>query len=140
MQLQPERRSLVRIVTLKNAGWLAISVTVLLIVVSAFTQFRARYNREHRLLYDQRIEATTRPSPLPPADTVTEAAVDGQTGASGREKFLTITPSTAPTTVTAPSVTEPIRLGGNGGGRVVISGGSEGVRVSVQPAPRRPHS
>ncbi|HEY3052711.1 MAG TPA: hypothetical protein VGK04_04905 [Thermoanaerobaculia bacterium] len=140
-----ERRSSLRIMTLKNAGWAALSIIALLIATSAFTRFRSHKNSDHHLLYDQKIGAAAPAKPSPPPEMVTEASPGREIDSSRREKFLTVEPST--TTVmapaqpsTAPAVSQPIRLGRNGGGRVVISGGSEGVRVDVQPAPRRPQS
>lgn len=145
MRLQPERRNSLRIITLKNAGWLALSLIVLLIAMSAFTRFRSPRKSDHHLLYDQKIGAATPSKPSRPPETVSEASPGREIDASRREKFLTVEPSTAAATVTRPTeptppVPEPIRLGRNGGGRVVMSGGSDGVRVDVQPAPRRPHS
>ncbi|HEV8658300.1 MAG TPA: hypothetical protein VGS96_06695 [Thermoanaerobaculia bacterium] len=145
MRLQPERRNSLRIITLKNAGWLALSLIVLLIAMSAFTRFRSPRKSDHHLLYDQKIGAATPSKPSRPPETVSEASPGREIDASRREKFLTVEPVTATATEptqlsTAPALTQPIRLGRNGGGRVVISGGSDGVRVDVQPAPRRPHS
>jgi hypothetical protein len=147
MRIQPERRSSLRIITLKNAGWLALSIIALLIATSAFTRFRSPRNSDHHLLYDQKIGAATPSKPSPPPETVSEASPGREIDASRREKFLTVEPSTAvaPEAAatepsTTPAVTQPIRLGRTGGERVVISGGSEGVRVDVQPAPRRPQS
>lgn len=63
--LQPERRSGIRIFTLKNAGWFLLSLTVLFLVFSAYMERRARNDENYGRLYDERIEAA-RPAPPPP--------------------------------------------------------------------------
>jgi hypothetical protein len=69
-QLQPERRSGVRIFTLKNAGWFALSVTVLFLLFTMYMERRSRGGSEFGRLYDRRIDAPattttgdTKPSP-----------------------------------------------------------------------------
>ena len=61
-QLQPERRSGVRIVTIKNAAWLALSLTVLFIILSVYMEHRSRGTSDYGRLYDRRIDA---PAPPP---------------------------------------------------------------------------
>ena len=145
MLIQPERRRSFRIVTLKNAGWAALSIIVLLIVTSAFTRFAARKNQEHRLTYDDRILARTPEKRLPPPEPVSEGVSGRQVDATRLERYLTVDrteplPAPPPPPSPAPPTAEPIRLGGNDGGRVVISDSSGRVRVHVEPAPRRPRS
>src|SRR6266511_2855416 len=101
MRLHSERRSSLRIITLKNASWVALSIVVLLIAMSAFTRFRSRKNSDHHLLYDQKIGAATPSKPSRPPETVSEASPGREIDASRREKFLTVEPSTAAATVTA---------------------------------------
>ncbi len=61
-RLQPERRSGVRIVTLKNAGWLALSLTVLFVLFSAYMERRSRGTSSYGRLYDERIDAAHAPA------------------------------------------------------------------------------
>ncbi|HEX8251626.1 MAG TPA: hypothetical protein VF846_00650 [Thermoanaerobaculia bacterium] len=56
-RLQPERRSSVRILTLKNAGWLTLALLVLFITYSTYMEHRARGTADYGRLYDERIEA-----------------------------------------------------------------------------------
>jgi hypothetical protein len=67
-RLQPERRSGVRIVTLKNAAWLALSVVVLFVAYSSYMEHRSRGTSDYGRLYDSRIDATTAPPPSSPPD------------------------------------------------------------------------
>ncbi|HYO78129.1 MAG TPA: hypothetical protein VE010_16840 [Thermoanaerobaculia bacterium] len=62
--LQPERRSGVRILTLKNAGWLTLALLVLFITYSTYMERRARGEADYGRLYDERIDAA-RPPPKP---------------------------------------------------------------------------
>ncbi|HEX8620079.1 MAG TPA: hypothetical protein VF911_21040 [Thermoanaerobaculia bacterium] len=67
-QLQPERRSRVRVVTLKNAGWFVLAAVVLFFVVTTYTERRARDQGEYGRLYERRRDApvpseTARPQP-----------------------------------------------------------------------------
>ncbi|HYI07575.1 MAG TPA: hypothetical protein VEK57_00765 [Thermoanaerobaculia bacterium] len=141
-RLQPERRSGVRIFTFKNAGWLALAVTVLFVVFSVWMEFRSRDGSGFGRLYDRRMEATNPPPAARRPEVVHEApgpTLDGprQEPARGNE-LLGVTDSATRTETTAsaaPAVRPPVRLR-RGGGRVVVSGGAAGVRVDVQPAPQ----
>lgn len=68
--LQPERRSGFRIVTLKNAAWFALSLTVLFLIFSAYMERRSRGESSYGRLYDGRIDDATRPA-APPAQQPT---------------------------------------------------------------------
>jgi hypothetical protein len=65
-RLQPERRSGIRIFTLRNAGWLALSLTVLFLVFSAYMERRSPGASSYGRLYDGRIDAATPPAAPPP--------------------------------------------------------------------------
>jgi hypothetical protein len=66
-RLQPERRSGFRIITLKNAAWLALSLVVLFLIFTAYMEHRAGAGSDYGRLYDRRIEApTTTTAPPPP--------------------------------------------------------------------------
>jgi hypothetical protein len=140
-RLQPDRRSGIRIVTLKNAGWLALSLTVLFLVYSAYMERRSHGASDYGRLYDRRIEATRPAAPPAPREVVVEApeppaAVVRRDVLLNRQEEASpdLPPSAATATTAAPAVRRPVRLRRDGE-RVVISGGTEGVRVDVQPAP-----
>jgi hypothetical protein len=52
-RLQPERRSGVRIVTLKNAAWLALALVVLFVAYTEYVEHR-RGNGDYGRLYNDR--------------------------------------------------------------------------------------
>jgi hypothetical protein len=143
--LQPERRSGMRIITLKNAGWLALSVTVVFVIFSAYMERRSRGTSDYGRLYDRRIEETRPASTAAQPEVVLEAP-ERPAGTSvlqrGRgDVLLEVTDTEAATTDSAagaaPVVKRPVRLRRDGN-RVVISGGTEGVRTGVQPAAPQP--
>jgi hypothetical protein len=134
-RLQPERRSGFRIVTLKNAGWLALSLTVLFLIFSAYMERRSSGTSNYGRLFDRRIEATRPVTPQAKPEVVTEAPerpVERRDVLLNRqEEEPAATATTAPP---APPARKPIRPR-RGDERVVITGGSEGVRADIQPAP-----
>ena len=137
-RLQPERRSGVRIITLKNAGWLALSLTVLFLIFSAYMERRSRGTSHYGRLYDRRIDATPPAAPPAPPEVVVEAPsqpVVRRDVLQDRQDDDShgLTPSAATATTAAPAVRQPVRLR-RSGERIVISGGTEGVRVDVHPA------
>ncbi len=143
-RLQPERRSGVRILTLKNAGWLALSVAVLFFVFSSYMEHRTRGREGFGRLYDSRIDDARGSSPAARPEVVLEAqeppAGDGGTLRSGRgDVLLEATASAEPAAVEAAPVAakRPVRLRRDGG-RVTITGGADGVRVDAQPAVTQP--
>lgn len=73
--LQPDRRSGFRIFTLKNAGWFALSLTVIFLIFSAYMERRSRNESNFGRLYDGRIDEATRPAapPAQPPTTTTTA-------------------------------------------------------------------
>jgi hypothetical protein len=135
-RLQPDRRRGIRILTLKNAGWLALSLTVLFFVYSFYIEHRTHSDATYGRLYGRRIAATVPPPQQPPLDVITEAPGQPQPVErrdvlqNRQDDALGVTP---PATAT-PAAPQPVRLRRNGD-RVVVSGGAEGVRVDVQPAP-----
>jgi hypothetical protein len=143
-RLQPERRSGVRIITLKNAGWLALSVAVLFFVFSAYMERRSHGRSDFGRLYDSRIDEARAPSPAARPEVILEAPEQpaGERGVlqNGRgDLLLEATESAEPAAVApAPAAARrPVRLRRDGG-RVVITGGTDGVRVDPQPAPSQP--
>jgi hypothetical protein len=142
-RLQPERRSGVRILTLKNAGWLALSVGVLFFVFSTYMEHRTRGSDGFGRLYDSRIDDAHVPSPAARPEVVLEAperpAGEGGALRNGRgDVLLETTDSAQPAAVeAAPVAKRPVRLRRDGG-RVTITGGTDGVRVDPQPAVTQP--
>lgn len=135
-RLQPERRSGFRILTLKNAGWLALSLTVLFLIFSAYMERRSRGTENYGRLYDRRIEATRPAAPQAKPEVVTEAPerpVERRDVLLNRQEEEPAATATAAAPVVPPD-RKPIRPR-RGDERVVISGGSDGVRVDIQPAP-----
>ena len=137
-RLQPERRSGVRILTLKNAGWLALSVTVLFFLFSAYMERRSRGTEGFGRLYDSRIDEARVPAPAAPPEVILEAP-DQPAGSGRGDVLLEATESVEPAVVApAPApARRPVRLRRDGE-RVVITGGADGVRVDAQPAPTQP--
>jgi hypothetical protein len=140
-RLQPERRSGIRILTLKNAGWLALALTVLFVIFSMYMERRSRGASNYGRLYDSRINATRPAAPPVQREVVTEApepripVVRRDVLLDRREEASPDLATSADTTTAAtPAVRQPVRLRRDGD-RVVISGGAEGVRVDVQPPP-----
>jgi hypothetical protein len=141
-RLQPERRSGFRIFTLKNARWLALSLTVLFLVYSAYMERRSHGVSNYGRLYDRRIDATRPAARLVQPEIVTEAPEPGLAPVVRRDVLLNrqedaspeLTTSAQTTTTVAPAVRQPVRLRRDGD-RVVISGGTEGISIDVQPAP-----
>jgi hypothetical protein len=71
-RLQPERRSGLRILTLKNAAWFTVSAIVLFLIFSSYMERRSHGTANYGRLYDQRIEAThTAPPPVTATATPT---------------------------------------------------------------------
>ena len=137
--MQPERRSGFRIITLKNAGWLALALTVLFLLFSAYMERRSRGTSNYGRLYDRRIEDTRPAAPQAKPEVVTEAPEqpverrDVLLNKQEEEPAATVTPAVP----AAPPERKPIRPR-RGDERVVITGGSDGVRVDIQPAPPPP--
>jgi hypothetical protein len=127
-----------RVLTLKNAGWFALSLTVLFFVFTAYMERRSRGAANYGRLYDSRIDETRPATPRPQQEIVTEAP---ERPVMRRDVLQDTTdedplaPTTSADAVTAaPAVPQPVRLRRRGG-RVVISGGTEGVHSDVQPPP-----
>jgi hypothetical protein len=141
-RLQPERRSGIRILTLKNAGWLALSLTVLFVLFSMYMERRSRGASNYGRLYDRRIDVTRPAAPPVQREIVTETPERPAAPVVRRDVLLDrreeaspdLAPSAETATTAAPAARQPVRLRREGD-RVVISGGSEGVRVDVQPVP-----
>lgn len=138
-RLQPERRSGMRIMTLKNAAWFALSMTVLFFIFTAYMERRSRGAANYGRLYDSRIDETRPATPRPQPEIVTEAPErpvmrrDVLQDSTDQDPLDPTTSADAVTTAsTAPAARQPVRLR-RSGERVVISGGTEGVRVDVQP-------
>lgn len=132
-----------RIFTLKNAAWVALSVAVLFAIFSAYVELRSRGTADYGRLYDRRIDAKNAPAPRARPEVVLEApeeTVDGPAAADNPrgEELLGVTASDPPpadTTASAPSPSPRARRGRGTGRRVTITGGADGVRLDIEPPP-----
>jgi hypothetical protein len=133
----------VRVFTLKNAAWLALSVAVLFLIFSTYMERRSHGTSSYGRLYERRIDVADAPKPRTrpeiireaPTETVAApAAVEDDRG----EEILGVTASEPPATETtvSPSPALPrAHRGRREGGRVTITGVADGVRLDIQPAP-----
>jgi hypothetical protein len=131
--------------TLKNAAWFVLSATVLFLIFSAYKEHRSHATSDWGGLYGRRIDEHPAPVTQSQPEVVSETAgqpADGGVLQRGRGDVLLEVPAadTAATQAAAPPVVpaaRPIRVRRNGD-RVVITGGSDGVRTEVQPAATEP--
>lgn len=142
----PERRQSTRIVTLKNAAWVFGVILALLVVVSAWNERRYRSPEARGRLQRSR-EAPAAPVARPMEVVEEPVSSDSATPRpvylrDGRPLELD-TPAPTPPAQTPyrPSVAAPEPKAGptlketkKRGGRTVITGGADGVRVDVEPA------
>lgn len=136
--LQPERRSGIRIITLKNAGWLALSLTVIFLLFSAYMERRSRGESGYGRLFDRRIDAPRAATPPPQPEVITESPErpvrrhdvlrDPNAEQTPEQTSAAQTGTAAP-----PPSGKPVRVR-RSGGRITISGGSAGVTADVPPA------
>ena len=139
-----DRRSGKRYLTLRNAGILVVVLVGVFALISIAGEFRPTDGSYGRL-YDRRtieIEA----QPRAPMEVVGESSIDDQKAADpmlldslSREAMLGVTPEMMPgatqATTTSAAVTgiAPIRpLNVPKNGKVVITGGADGVQMKVQ--------
>lgn len=140
MQLIPERRQHVRIVTLKNAAWLLGGLIVLFLAFSAWNELRPGDPSRERL--SQRGSGGTPPAAAPrPAKAIAEQPVADQTfTVGGGADPLVPPPPPPPSPAAVPTTAErprrvTLKEARQRGERIVITGGAEGVRVEATPAP-----
>jgi len=130
----PERRQHVRIVTLRNFGWLTLALAIAFVVVSFRSELRGRHMNDYgRLTRHQYtppdvehrpvevIEESAPSEPLKPAQEMVVVPVDQ--------------PPQMPAAVTSQVI--PAMPAPGDGSRVTIVGGPEGVAIVKQPR-RRP--
>jgi hypothetical protein len=143
MRAFPERRQQLRVVTLKNAAWLFAGLLALFIIVSTFNELRPGNSSRERL-YEQGSSAAPPPTERGPAKAAAKAVeqqpVVDQTS-TARRNAHSLMPSPPPTPPAAPvAIAEPphrltLKEARQRGERIVVTGGSEGVRVQATPAP-----
>jgi len=140
--MQPERRQRMRIVTLRNFGWLMIALLVVFGAITIRSEMRGRHMHDYGRLYDRRILPNV-PRKEPAVEVVKEAAaapqIADQTPAFEPTLVLPVDPtvesievSQQQATIIAPAVAPRAR-----DSRVAIVGGPEGVAI-VQKTPKRP--
>jgi hypothetical protein len=139
MRLLPERRRHPRIVTLKNAAWLAGALIVLFIAVSTWNELRTGASSGGLL---SRESADAAPATAPrPAAIIEEPPIADRTFAVRGGGANTLEPQAPPPS--APPVAAPESSRRHGtlkearerGDRIVVSGGPEGVRADAKPVP-----
>ncbi|HEY0159704.1 MAG TPA: hypothetical protein VGF28_20625 [Thermoanaerobaculia bacterium] len=65
-RLQPERRSGLRILTLRNAFWAALAAIIVFAIFSLYIDSRSAGDSEYGRLYERRSDAAQKPAPPPP--------------------------------------------------------------------------
>lgn len=142
--MQPERRQSMRIVTLRNFGWLSIALLVAFAAITIRSEMRGRHMHDYGRLYGRQI--TRDVAKKEPVEVVTEAQAAAATGIADQtpavEPMLVLpadpldgTIAAEPqqqATIISPSVAPRARES-----RVAIVGGAEGVTV-VQQTHKRP--
>lgn len=136
----PERRRHVRVVTLRNFGYLSIALLIVFAVVTVRSEMRGRHMNEYGRLLDRQLErevpqqkpvevvqeSATEPAPVP-APAPAQPMYIEETG-------QTIDASTVTPILTTVQQPMPARSRDS---RVAIVGGPEGVAI-VQQTERRP--
>ena len=143
MQLLPERRQHLRIITLKNAAWLLGGLIALFVAFSTWNELRPRDPARERLY--ERGSAGTTPVPKPrQAEVIEERPIDDRTSTFGGSAYpLTpapplppLPPPAAPVATTGERARRlTLKQARQRGERIVITGGAEGVSVGAKPAP-----
>jgi|GEM_PF-1281311 len=144
--MQPERRQGVRIVTLRNFGWLAIALCVVFAAITIRSEMRGRHMHDYGRLYGRQMtrDAAKKAEPV---DVVKEAtpppSIADQTPAMAPAMsspvmsmddtmLVPVEPPQQQATIIAPSVASRAH-----DSRVAIVGGAEGVAI-VQKTEKRP--
>ncbi|HEX2122781.1 MAG TPA: hypothetical protein VHL59_14180 [Thermoanaerobaculia bacterium] len=129
----PERRQGMRILTLKNAVWVLVGLVAFFILFSAYNEHSPR-DASRDSLSQRRAEG-------PPAATARKPAAAPDTPVAEEEAVVEPEPPPpAPPVVPVrtPARTPTLKETRQRGGRVVITGGAEGVQVEVRPARKSP--
>jgi len=129
--LFPERRQHVRIVTLRNFGWLTIVMLIAFCAITVRSELRGRNSRDYGRLLDRQITVDA-PQPKP-VETVSEAEppIADHTPAM---TLMPVEPAPQQQTMIPVAVSPQYRAGDS---RVAIVGGSDGVAI-VQQTQRKP--
>ena len=131
--LFPERRQHVRIVTLRNFGWLSLAVVVVFAAISIRSELRGRNMHDYGRLVDRQLK--TEIEPRKPVEVIEENA-PAAAPRTQSEPMIIIDANTPPPQQSAAAMS-PQFAPPPGDGRVAIVGGPEGVTVVRQPR-RRP--
>ena len=130
MKKFPERRRGIRFLTLKNAAWVFGGLFVLFIAYSSYNELRPRKASRDRLS-----ERGITAPPTTPVREPVEVIEEGR--ASYREStFATASPVDRPLPRYVPPPEKPIptlKETRQRGGRTVVTGGAEGLRVEERP-------
>lgn len=128
----PERRRRTRVLTLKNAAVAGAALLVMFFLLSLWSEHRPSHTGDS--LLDGRGMADPQPVERPQFDVVTEGSPRAYpaAGTIGAD-----TPPPAPPPVARPAEPKSFepRQPQLGKGKIVITGGSEGVQLHVEPTP-----
>ena len=127
--LFPERRSHVRIVTLRNFGWLTIAMIIAFMAITIRSEMRGLHPHDYGRLVGKQIP--TNVERKPPVEPVTEATTPAAEPQLQTQPMSIVPAEPMPTPVTTHMVPQ------GGDTHVVIVGGPEGLTV-VQQVRRRP--
>jgi len=125
--MAPERRRHMRIVTLRNFGWLTIALLIAFAAMTIQSEMRGRHSHDYGRLVRRQI-VNEAPSKRP-VEVVREEAPAVQ----ARDQAMYVEPVEP---AAAPIPTQQIVIPTRGDARVAIVGGPEGVTI-VKPARRR---
>ncbi len=125
----PERRHGTRILTLKNTVWVLAGLLAFFVLFSAYNEHKPR-NASRESLSQRRDGG-------PPAAAARKPAAALDSPVSEEETVIEPDPPPPPPPVVparTPARTPTLKETRQRGGRVVITGGAEGVQVEVRPA------
>ena len=128
----PERRQGIRFLTLKNAAWVLGGLVVLFIAYSSYNELRPP-NASRKRLYERSSAGPLTTPVRKPAEVIEEGR------RSSRESFATpnLAEPARPLPRYVPPPEQPIptlKTTRQRGGRTVITGDADGLRVEVRPA------
>jgi hypothetical protein len=134
----PERRRHVRIVTLRNFGWLTIAMLIAFAIVTVRSEMRGRNMNDYGRLLNRQIDAKDTKVEPKPVDVVEEGApAESPLQRESQSQPMMIVPADQPAPVPTQTMASQVIAPRTGESKVAIVGGPEGVAV-VQQTPRRP--
>jgi len=129
----PERRQHVRIVTLRNFGWLTLAMALAFIAISIRSELRGRHMQDYGRLVDRQMQTDIQRKPV---EVVEESVPATEAAAAPQSEPMMIEPADG-AVQPAPTLSAQVVPPARGDSRVAIVGGPEGVTI-VQRQQRRP--